>query len=84
MIEEGTQHARNTETDYTTCSDLERFQDFIYRHLRIQNIMIRCAQSPINLVVYLKQLNYKIQKMKFPELLKDANNDDDNYENISS
>lgn len=83
MIEEGTQHARNTETDYTTCSDLERFQDFIYRHLRIQNI-IRCAQSPINLVVYLKQLNYKIQKMKFPELLKDANNDDDNYENISS
>ena len=22
--------------------------------------------------------------MKFPELLKDANNDDDNYENISS
>ena len=84
MIEEGTKHARNTETDYTTCSDLERFQDFIYRHLRIQNIMIRCAQSPINLVVYLKQLNYKIQKMKFPELLKDANNDDDNYENISS
>lgn len=84
MIEEGTQHPRNTETDYTTCSDLERFQDFIYRHLRIQNIMIRCAQSPINLVVYLKQLNYKIQKMKFPELLKDANNDDDNYENISS
>ena len=91
MIEEGTKHARNTETDYTTCSDLERFQDFIYRHLRIQNI-IRCAQSPINLVVYLKQLNYKkkkkkkkkMQKTKFPELLKDANNDDDNYENISS
>ena len=84
MIEEGTQHARSTETDYTACSDLERLQDFIHRHLRIQNIMIRCAQSPINLVVYLKQLNYKIQKMKFPELLKDANNDDDNYENISS
>ena len=47
--------------------------------------------SPINLVVYFKQLNYKKkkkkkkkQKMKFPELLKDANNDDDNYENISS
>ena len=89
MIEEGTQHARSTETDYTACSDLERLQDFIHRHLRIQNIMIRCAQSPINLVVYLKQLNYKKkkkkkQKMKFPELLKDANNDDDNYENISS
>ena len=61
MIEEGTKHARNTETDYTTCSDLERFQDFIYRHLRIQNI-IRCAHSPINLVVYLKQLNYKKKK----------------------
>ena len=26
----------------------------------------------------------KQKKTKFPELLKDANNDDDNYENISS
>ena len=31
-----------------------------------------------------KKKKKKKQKMKFPELLKDANNDDDNYENISS
>ena len=90
MIEEGTQHARSTETDYTACSDLERLQDFIHRHLRIQNIMIRCAKYQIKFVFFFKKINYKKkkkkkkQKMKFPELLKDANNDDDNYENISS
>ena len=32
----------------------------------------------------LQKKKKKKQKMKFPELLKDANNDDDNYENISS
>ena len=31
-----------------------------------------------------KKKKKKMQKTKFPELLKDANNDDDNYENISS
>ena len=42
MIDEGIASG-NVETSYTTHTDLKRFQDFLYRHIKDKNVMTKCA-----------------------------------------